>query len=76
MQYYLNGVHVSEVSKFLVESHTLQISDVPSYFGVYSPCIAKYQNDIISNIHLTAEESPWDPSTEEYSECETDMSDH
>ena len=43
------------------------------YFDVYSPCIAEYEDEDISNIHLTAEESPWDPLTNENSEEETHM---
>ena len=54
----------------------LPLSSVPSYFDVYSPSIADYENKDIPKIHLTAEESPWDPSTSEYSERETQMLDH
>ena len=49
----------------------LQWSGVTSYFDVYSPCIADYEKEDIPKIHLTAEEPPWDPSTNEYSERET-----
>ena len=47
-----------------------------SYFDVYYPSIAEYENDDISKIHHTAERLPWDPSMEEYSEREFHMSDH
>ena len=46
----------------------LQLSGVTSYFDVYSPSIADYENEDIPKIHLTAEEPPWDSSTSEYSE--------
>ena len=45
----------------------LQMSSDTSYFDVYSPSIAEYENDDILKIHLTAEEPPWDLSTNEYS---------
>ena len=54
----------------------LQLSRVTSYFDVYTPSIAKYENQEIFKIHLTAEEPSWDPSTEEYSHRETSMCDH
>ena len=54
----------------------LQLSSVTIYFDVYSSSIAEYVNEDIPNIHLTDEEPPWDPSTEEYSERETCMLDH
>ena len=94
MQCHLNGVHISEVPKFLAESPSvtthaieltdpfdaahiliipLQLSIVIRYFDVYSPSIAEYENEDIPKIHLTAEESPWDPSTNKYSEKETQM---
>ena len=47
-----------------------------SYFDVYTPSIAEYENEDIPKIHLTAEELPWDPSTEEYSEREIWVLDH
>ena len=47
-----------------------------SYFDVYSLHIAKYENEDIPKIHLTAEVPPLDPSTNEYSERETHMLDH
>ena len=34
----------------------LQCSDETSYFDVYSPSIAEYENEDIPKIHLTAEE--------------------
>ena len=76
MQCHLNGVHISEVPKFLAHSPSvtthakltdpfdtvhsliiqLQISGVTSYFDVYSPSIAEYENEEIPKNHLTAEE--------------------
>ena len=43
---------------------------------MYYPSVAEYENDDIPKIHLTAEEPPWDPSTNEYSERETQMINH
>ena len=43
---------------------------------MYPPSEAEYENEDIPKIHLTAEEPPWDPSTNEYSERETQMLDH
>ena len=54
----------------------LQLSRVTSYFDVYSPSITEYENDDIPKIQLTAEEPPWDPSNDEYSERETQMTNH
>ena len=54
----------------------LQSSSVTSYFDVYSPSVAQYENEDIPKILLTAEEPPWDPSTNEYSESKINMSDH
>ena len=54
----------------------LQLGSVTSYFDVHSLNIAEYGNEGIPQIHLTAEEPPWDPSTEEYSKHETCMLDH
>ena len=54
----------------------LHLSWVTSYFDVDSPIIADYENVDIPKIHLTAEEPPWDPSMNEYSERETNMLDH
>ena len=34
-----------------------------SYFDVYTPSIAEYENEEIPKIHLTVQELPWDPST-------------
>ena len=48
----------------------LQLSGVTSYFDVYSPSVAEYENVVIPKFHLTAEEPPWYPSTNEYSERE------
>ena len=52
----------------------LQLSGT-SYFDVYSPSIGEY-DELITKIYLTAEEPPWDPSTSEYSQRETQMLDH
>ena len=41
-----------------------------SLLDVYSPSEAEYENEDIPKIHLTAEEPPWDPLTNEYSEKE------
>ena len=38
-----------------------------SYFDLFSLTTAKYANEEILNIHLTADEPTWDPSTSEYS---------
>ena len=79
MQCHLNGVQINEVPKFLAESpskttHAIELVDpfnashpliIPSYFDVYSPSITEYENDNIPMIHLSAEEPPWDPSTNE-----------
>ena len=43
----------------------LQLRSVTSYFDVFSPSIADYENEDIPKIHLTAEEPPWDPSMRE-----------
>ena len=97
MQCHLNGVHTSEVPKFLAEAMSetthalllvnpfnatnpliipLQLNRVTIYFDVYTSSIAKYENEDIPEIHLTAEEPPWNQSTNEYSEIETHMFDH
>ena len=49
----------------------IKLSSVTNYFDVYFPSIAEYEDEDIPNIHLTAEEPPWDPSTSENSEQET-----
>ena len=54
----------------------LKLSSITSYFDVYSPSIAEYEDEDIPKIHLTVEEPSWDPSTSEYSEQETRMLDH
>ena len=93
----LNGVHISEVTKFLAENpswttHAIELVDlfdtthpliilpqfsiVTSYFDVYSPSIADYENEGIPKIHLTAKKELWDPSTSECSERETQMLNH
>ena len=38
--------------------------------------MTEYGDEDISKIQLSGEEPPWDPSTEEYSECETSMLNH
>ena len=43
----------------------LKLSSVTSYFDVYTPSIAKYENEEIPKIHLTVEEPPWDTSKSE-----------
>ena len=43
---------------------------------MYSQSVAKYENDDIPKIHLTAVEPSWDQSMNEYSERETQMLDH
>ena len=57
-------------------NYPISLGRVTSYFYVYSPSIAKYENEEIPKIHLTAKESPWDPSTNEYSKKRTCMLDH
>ena len=47
-----------------------QFGGVTSHFDVYSPSIAEYENEEIPRTHLTADELPWDQSTNEYSERE------
>ena len=49
----------------------IQLNGVTSYFDVFSPSVAEYENDDVPKIHFTAVETPWDPSTSEYSEQET-----
>ena len=54
----------------------LQWNGVTSYFHVYSSSVIECENEDITNIHLTAEEPPWNPSTNKYSERETRMLNH
>ena len=54
----------------------LQLCGVTSYFDVFSPSIAEYEDEDIPKIHLTAEESSWDLSASKYSQQETQMIDH
>ena len=54
----------------------LQLRGMISYFDMYSPYTAVYENKNIRKIHLTAEEPSWDPSMNEYSERETHMLDY
>ena len=72
IQYLLNDVHISEVSKFQLTTYAihlldpfdttypliipLQLCSVTSYFDVYSPSIVEYENKDIPKIHITAEE--------------------
>ena len=51
----------------------LQLSGVTSYFDIYSLSIAEYENEDIPKIHLNAEETPWDQSTNKYSDRDTCM---
>ena len=97
MQWHVNGVHINEFPKFLVEhpsetTHVielvdpfntahpliipLQLSGVTSYFDVYSPSVAEYENEDIPKVHFTAEKLPCDSSTSEYSERETWILNH
>ena len=55
---------------------SLWSSGVTSYFDMYFPSVSEYENDDIPKTHLTAEEPPWAPSTSEYSERETCMTNH
>ena len=72
--------HAIELVGTLYATHPLiillQLSGVTSYFDVYSPGVAEYENDDTPKIHLTAEETSWDPSINGYSERETQMLDH
>ena len=43
---------------------------------MYSLSVAEYENEEISKIHLTAKECPWDLSSNEYSDRETQTLDH
>ena len=52
----------------------LQLNRMTTYFYLFALNIAEHENDEIPNIHLTAEEPPLDPSTNEYLEQETQMS--
>ena len=47
-----------------------------SYLDVCTMSIEEYANEDISKIHLTDDQTPWDPSTSEYSERKTQMLDH
>ena len=87
MQRQLNGVKIHEVSKFLAEnpSETTHGIELVNSFDAAHPfiiliqlssVIAEYENDDITMIHLTLEEPPWDPSTNEYSKRETPVIDH
>ena len=62
-------VHATKLVDPLEAAHPLiillQLSGVTSYFDVYSPSVAEYENDI-TMFYITAEEPPWDPSTNEY----------
>ena len=54
----------------------LKLSGITSYFDVFSPTVTEYESEAIPKIHLIEEERPLDPSTNEYSEQETQMLDH
>ena len=43
---------------------------------MYSLSIAEYENEETPMIDLTSEKPPWDPSTNEYLERETQMLNH
>ena len=43
---------------------------------MYSPSITEYDNKEIPKINLTVKEQPWNPSTNEYSEQETQILNH
>ena len=43
------------------------------FFDVYTLSIAEYENEEIPKIYLTTEEHPWDSSTNEYLERETQI---
>ena len=51
--------HFNAAHPFII---LLQVSSVTNYFHAYSPSIEEYEHKDIPHIHLTAEESPWDPS--------------
>ena len=50
----------------------LKLSSVTSYFDVFSPSITEYESEEIPKIHLTVEGPPWDPSTNEFSQQDTE----
>ena len=62
--------HVIKLTDLFNADHPLiiplQMNRVISSFDVYSSSIAEYENDDMPKIHLTVEEPPWDPSTNEY----------
>ena len=72
--------HTIELVNPFNASHPLiilfQLNSVTSYFDVYSTSTTVYESDDIPNIHLTAEEPLWDPSTNEYLEREILTLDH
>ena len=43
---------------------------------MYYPSLAENENEDIPKIHLNADKTPWDPSTEEFSEYELCISDY
>ena len=47
-----------------------QLNGINSHFDLYSLSIAESANEEMPTIHITV---PWNPSTEGYSECETQM---
>ena len=67
-------VHPFNTAHSLIIS--LQLSRVTTYYDVYSPSVEEYENYDVTTIHLTAEKLPCDPSTNEYSERKTQMTNH
>ena len=45
----------------------LQLSSMAGYFDVNSPMVTEYGKEVIPKINLTAEEPPWNQSTNEFS---------
>ena len=62
--------HAIQISEAFNASLTLiivlHLSLVISYFDVYSSSIAAHENKHIPKNHITAEEPPWNPSTNEH----------
>ena len=90
MQYHLNGAHISEVTKYLAESpcvttHAIELPDpfdathifiIPLQLSSATSYFYEYKNEDIPEFLLTAEEPPWEPSTNNYSERENQILDH
>ena len=57
--------HAIELVDLIDTTHPLvvllQLSRETSYFDVYSWSVAEYEDDDIPNIHITVEETSWDP---------------